>query len=237
MKKRFVILITLLAVCGAVYLASTLPSADASPAVTAREVLLGGKSVGEVLVDNQVVFRIRTSAGGYTPYQRSLIVAERLERLMGDSFQPEDVSIGVVNGQRVVTADGDVIITADANHARLNRTAPMTLAGTWAGRLRYAAAGKPVSDAPIVRPEVSLTPTAQKVVPIISVGQGVRVGGALVTGSRARLDEVKAVAQVETQYQDVARIRILVPVSTEDVVQQIRRVPQTAVIGLVDIEL
>jgi hypothetical protein len=46
-----------------------------------------------------------------------------------------------------------------------------------------------------------------------------------------------AVAQVEGQFGNAVRVRILVPVSTTNVVQNIRRVPGTSVIGLVDIQL
>lgn len=79
--------------------------------------------------------------------------------------------------------------------------------------------------------------TPQKVVPIISVGKGVRVGGALVTGSASKVDQVKAVAQVEGSFSKSVRVRILVPVSSENVVQKISRVPGTSVTGLVDIKI
>ena len=201
--------------------------AYASPAVTARETRLAGRSVGEVLVDGQVVFRIRTSAGGYTPFQRAQIVADRLEVLMGDSLQPEDITTGRVNGQEVVLAEGEVVVTADQEHARINATTPTALAKFWAQRVENAVEGQPVEE----------TPVGEKVVPIISVGTGTRVGGALVSGSRTRLDEVVAVAQIEGQLGTAVRMRALVPVSAEDVVREIRRVPETSVIGLVDIRL
>lgn len=201
--------------------------AYASPAVTARETRLAGRSVGEVLIDGQVVFRIRTSAGGYTPFQRAQIVADRLEVLMGDSLQPEDITTGRVNDQEVVLAEGEVVVTADQEHARINATTPTGLAKFWAQRVENAVEGQPVEE----------TPVGEKVVPIISVGTGTRVGGALVSGSRTRLDEVVAVAQIEGQLGTAVRMRALVPVSAEDVVREIRRVPETSVIGLVDIRL
>lgn len=231
MKGKFAAIL-LAAICISACLAfispdSTLPAASGSPAVTARESFLGGSSVGEVLVDDQVVFRIRTSAGGYTPFERAQVIAARLEQLMGDSLQPEDITTGRVRGLEVVLARGEVVVTADPAHALISDTTPIELADLWAQRLENAVAGRPVTE----------TPVAQKVVPIISVGSGARVGGALVAGAQDKLDEVKAVAQIEGDFGRSVRVRALIPVSTEDVVQEISRVPETSVIGLVDIRL
>jgi len=201
--------------------------ACASPAVTASENRLAGRSVGEVLLNGQVVFRIRTAAGGYSPVQRAQMVADRLALLMGDSLDPEDITTGRANDQYVVLAEGEVVITADPAHARLNQTTPVQLSELWAQRLANAVAGRPVAE----------TPVAEKVVPIISVGTGTRVGGALVTGPGESLDRVTAVGQIEGTLGRSVRARALVPVSSEDVVREIRRVPQTSVIGLVDIRL
>jgi hypothetical protein len=79
--------------------------------------------------------------------------------------------------------------------------------------------------------------TAQKVVPILSVGTGLRVGVALVAGSSEQVAKVKVVAQIEGQFGDRVRVRALVPVSSEDVIRNIQRVPGTAVIGVADIRL
>lgn len=202
--------------------------AEAMPATaSARQASIAGAEVGEVLIDGQVVFRIRTSAGGLSPYERAQTVAERLNRLMSKPVQPENIRAAIVNGQAVVLIYSEVVITADEEHAKLNNTTPTRLAGSWALQLSRAVQGLSVTE----------TPLAEKVVPIISVGSGTRVGGALVSGNRDRIDDVRAVAQVEGTMGDSVRVRILVPVSTENVVQEIRRVPETSVTGLVDIRL
>jgi hypothetical protein len=100
------------------------------------------------------------------------------------------------------------------------------LANTWAIRIS-SALGFSAADEPV----------AQKIVPIISIGSGTRVGGALVTGGTSALGQVVAVAQIEGKFGSAVRVRALVPVSTENVVSNIKRVPGTAVIGLVDIKL
>ncbi len=78
----------------------------------------------------------------------------------------------------------------------------------------------------------------QKIVPIISVGSGLRVGGALVTApSQASLKRVVAVGQLEGNFQKSVRVRVLIPVSSQNVVQKITRVPGASVVGLVDIKI
>ena len=229
--KLMILLIVAAAIGAAMYIPSarmtSTPAYAAPEEVMAQQVTINGRQAGEVLVDGQVVFRIRTSAGGFTPYQRAEIVAQRLRGLTDDSIRSEDVDMGRVNGQDVVMAGGHVIVTADRAHARLNGTTTSGLAALWSQSLSNAVAGRPVQA----------TRVGEKIVPIISVGSGTRVGGALVAGSSSRLDEVVAVAQIEGQFGNAVRVRALVPVSTENVVQNIRRVPETAVIGLVDIKL
>lgn len=230
MRKILLLVILITAVCAVIYLPLRMTSAPAFAAaqeVMARQVTIAGRQAGEVLVGGQVVFRIRTSAGGYTPYQRAQLAAQRIQGLMGDSLQPEDITMRRINGQDVVMAEGQVVVTADRREARLNGTTTSSLASMWSQRLSNAVAGDPVSS----------TPVGQKIVPIISIGKGTRVGGALVAGASSRLDQVVAVAQIEGTFGGSVRVRALVPVSTENVVSNIKRVPETAVIGLVDIKL
>jgi hypothetical protein len=236
MKTRLKIMLSVVAICLTIYVAASIigtkdgfpvSPAYAASEVTAKEATIDGSSVGEVFVGNDVVFRIRTSAGGYSPFQRAQLVAGRLQPLM-DNLQLKDITTGRMNGQEVVMAKGQLIITADTAHAGLNQTTPTILADLWATNLKNAVSGNPVT---------AETPVSQKVVPIISAGQGTRIGGALVAGAKSKLDEVVAVAQLEGQFGDSVRVKILVPVSSQDVVKDIRRVPETSVIGLVDISL
>ncbi|MFN4181948.1 MAG: hypothetical protein ACK4G3_01900 [bacterium] len=73
-----------------------------------------------------------------------------------------------------------------------------------------------------------------KAVPAISVGDGIRLGMVVVAGPEKQVDQVKAVAVLEGDFKDVARYRVLIPVSSEDVLKNVTRVPKTAVIGLLD---
>lgn len=68
-----------------------------------------------------------------------------------------------------------------------------------------------------------------KIVPIITVGSSLNVGVAQVAGEERDVRRCKAVAQLETDYKDRARIKILVPVQSEKIVQNIDRVPGVSV--------
>src|SRR5688572_8886212 len=82
------------------------------------------------------------------------------------------------------------------------------------------------------------TTMATKVVPIISVGRGRgAIGAAQVMGTRSRLDQVKAVAQLEGEFLGEFRIRAMIPVSTKDVVNNVKRVEGVGVSGILDLKL
>lgn len=227
--KLLLLLITVSAICALLYVPSSTtstPAYAASQEVVAREATIAGRQVGEVLVGDQIVVRIRTSAGGFSPYQRAQEVAQRIQGVTATSM-PSTIVMRRVNGQYAVVADGTLLVTAGPAEAQLNGMTTAGLANFWALRIS-SALGVRSGDA---------TPTSQKIVPIISIGSGTRVGGALVAGASSRLSEVVAVAQIEGTFQGSVRIRALVPVSTTNVVSNIERVPETAVIGLVDIKL
>jgi hypothetical protein len=77
-----------------------------------------------------------------------------------------------------------------------------------------------------------------KVVPILSVSnRGKNIGAAQVMGPRAQVNKVTAVAQVETDFARVIRVRAMIPVESKNVVQNIRRVVGVGISGLVDIKV
>ena len=91
-----------------------------------------------------------------------------------------------------------------------------------------AAAKKP---APKV---VEVQKLSKKIVPIVTIGSSLNVGVAQVQGAEKDVRRCKAVAQLETDYKDKARIKILVPVQSENIVQHIDRVPGVSVSALAD---
>lgn len=78
---------------------------------------------------------------------------------------------------------------------------------------------------------------ATKVVPIVSFGTGAYIGAAQVAGPKSKVDEVKAVAQIETEYQKEIRIKILVPVNTTNPVAGVKRVTGVGVSAVIDIKV
>jgi len=80
---------------------------------------------------------------------------------------------------------------------------------------------------------------ATKVVPIISVGRGVYVGAAQVSGPEEALKNVRAVAQVEAKYQWRWRMQIYLPISTEKPKGEVEKwvVKGVGVTALIDVKL
>ncbi len=80
-----------------------------------------------------------------------------------------------------------------------------------------------------------------KVVPILSVGQGVSAGAAQISGPIKAVDSVQAVAQVEGNVKigTSLRLKALIPVSTRSVKDstRLKRVYGVGITGLVDVRL
>ena len=77
-----------------------------------------------------------------------------------------------------------------------------------------------------------------KVVPIVSLGTGTRIGAAQVAGPRGdSIEKTKAVAQIEATFRDRIRAKILVPVDSENPVKQFRRVQGVGVSAIIDYKL
>lgn len=197
--------------------------------VASRERTVAGRSEGEVLVSDTVVTRIRSSAGGMTAPQRAVTAAARLDKALRDgNVKPADMRVAQMNGEYVVMAGNQLIVTADSYHAAANHTTPRKLAGMWRDNLAKAvstrvAAYRAEQDRPI-----------SKICPIVSIGSGVRVGVANVTGPASQVHQAAFVGQLETTFQKVVRIRIFVPIKAENGVD---RVPQVNVNAYGDVKM
>ena len=76
-----------------------------------------------------------------------------------------------------------------------------------------------------------------KVVPIVSMGDGTRIGAAQIGGtSKASVDQTQAVAQLETRFHGI-RISILIPIDSLNPLQQFRRVQGIGVTAIIDVKL
>jgi hypothetical protein len=79
-----------------------------------------------------------------------------------------------------------------------------------------------------------------KVVPIISGGINSRnaIGAAQVMGPRDKVDEVQAVAQLDQDlFGREVKIRAMIPISSREIVKDIKRVEGVGVSGIVDLKL
>lgn len=77
-----------------------------------------------------------------------------------------------------------------------------------------------------------------KVVPIVSLGSGTRIGAAQVAGPRQDgVAKVKAVAAIETTFRDRFRVKILIPVDSVNPLQRFVRVQGVGVSAVIDFKL
>lgn len=215
---------------------------------TARATMVDGREVGEVLVDNKVVMRIRTAAGGYSPFERAAKVAQRLDAALKTDLKPGDIHSAPFGSEAVVLGDHALLVTADAEHAHLNNSSSMGLAQDWATNLAGALGGQPgephmaqVGDTPAaVQPEIKEwvppEPYTDKIVPILSIGEGKHIGAARVSGPSSKVDLVQAVAQGETHFREVVEINAYIPISTKEPGKRLSRVQDCAVTALGDLE-
>ena len=79
--------------------------------------------------------------------------------------------------------------------------------------------------------------SATKVVPIVSLGDGTHIGAAQVSGPKQAVDRTKAVAQLETSFQDRLRVKVLIPIDSENPIQRFRRVQGVGVSAVIDLRL
>lgn len=79
------------------------------------------------------------------------------------------------------------------------------------------------------------TDYATKVVPIISVGSGKYVGAVQVVGPKGQVDKVQAVGQLEGSFNNIARAKALIPLTTKDVTN-LNRVQGVGVSAMIDLK-
>ncbi len=231
-----------------------------SPVVEARAHELEGQTVGEVMINDRVVIRMRTSAGGYTAPERAELIAERLRAWTGGPFSPYDLKIrDGAYGAAELRAHGQLIVTVNPQEAEALGSTAKGLARAWHDNIMMALGVQPAQvpydggadggtavaggDTDGATPSGGQQATSgwqpsepydDKIVPIVSVGEGVQVGVARVNGPKSKVGDVNACALVETHFQDVLEIDIFVPVTAAG---GLDRVQEVGVTGLGDIEL
>lgn len=215
----------------------------AAPVISDRAAQVNGQAVGEVLIDDTVVIRMRTAAGGFSAHERAMIVANRLQRWLSEPHSAHDLSVRMgPYGGAEVRAAGQLI--ADVNEAEANAIGSTAtgIANAWRNNIMMALGAEPAPVAtevaetpettdPAVEEPVAEEPEgfSDKIVPILSLGEGTRVGAARINGPRSKVNEVTAVTQLETSFRNYLEIDIYVPVKTEGGLDRVQQVGLTAV--------
>lgn len=75
-----------------------------------------------------------------------------------------------------------------------------------------------------------------KVVPIVSVGTNGYIGAAQVTGPASEVERVEAVAQLEASFNNVARVKGLVPIDSKNPVDA-SRIQGVGVSAIIDLKI
>jgi len=257
------------------------------PEAYAEGVVLDGEEHGIVVLGANQPLRIRTSAGGFTGYERALVVVSRLNSSLVAGLQGEQIQAEQYNGEWVVTGAGDNLITVNQAEADTRDLTRQQLADIWAANLRVAVdaawqtpepteaevaeeeqapppaeeeeaeqeqppaeevaetseeqppAGEEEAEEPTVaveewQPE---EPYKNKIVAIVSFGEGARLGIARVNGPESAVDRVQAVAQLETSYKDYLDVEIYVPIATKVPGRILDRVQGVGVTGVGDLRI
>ena len=232
----FVLALTVGVVLTAALLHAQQPATTTTPQVSARTATLNGQPVGEVLVGDTVVVRIRGQVGGFTQEERAQIVASRLQNALAQGYTWQDLRTVRTGSQYIVYLGNSMLVTADPRAARLQGMTAPQLASQWQGNLQTALR---TTGGPVVAGTQETWPAwtnvGNKIVPILSAGSpGVRLGAAQVIGPQERIDQVQAVFQVDLEFQRAARVRVFIPSST---LTGVNRVQGTAVSALLQYEL
>jgi len=204
-----------------------------------EDVTVSGLQGGRVTVAGQEVAVLVASGGGQDGHSRAVVVAERLNRQIRAGLQADDVTVQPGGGGYVIEARGSTLVTVTAVDARALGESARTLARRWAGNLREALGG-PRGDDGSDDTGGAWQPTERytdRIVPILSLIKGTRLGVARINGPASRVDRAQGVAQFSIDFSNFLEIDIYVPVSTKTPGKTIDRVQGVGVTGLGDVGL
>ena len=210
--------------------------------IRADRTRVDGEWVGDVLINDVVVVRMLRGWGQEDAYDAAREVAQRIDRAVQDGYGPTSFHPGANQGSPAVLAGERLIVPVDNYHAVANHSTRDGLAERWAENISAA-----LADAGVVsrRPGADAVHEdswyeehyTDKWVPILSVPDGIRIGAARVNGPVDDVKRTKAVAQIETPWQDTLEIDIYIPISTSDPGKFLSRVQGVGVTALADFDL
>jgi hypothetical protein len=204
------------------------------PKIDVRKSMDGDNEVGELLIDDQVIIQFRGHTEKLTPYERAVIVAERLKA----QIKPRDkmaISTGLIDGEHVVLVNEAAVATAVSGDGP-EGMAQREVAQTWAEALA-SALGVELVPPEQARPWQPDEPYADKIVPIVSLGKGKQIGAARVNGPETAVGRTQAVVQIETRMLSWFEVQVYVPISTKVPGEKLARVQGVAVTAVGDFRL
>lgn len=119
------------------------PGPQRTSSASSRPANIDGAVGGEVLVNSQVVWRIRAAAGGFSASERAGIVAARLQRFFAQHFTSEALAVVPVGPDAAIVWRHQLVVTVGSEDAHIAHTVPLALAGEWLRTLSRALSRAP----------------------------------------------------------------------------------------------
>lgn len=204
------------------------------PKIAAERIMDEDTEIGEVLIDDEVIIALYAHSNEYTPYERAVVIAERLKL----HLKPRDKMVlqtGMRDGAHVVLLNDAVLCTPLAE----DLPEGMTLAEgaqNWSESLGFAL-GVETVEPEIPEAWEADEPYEDKFVPIVSLGKGKRIGGARVNGPASAVSQTQAVVQIEAGMLKWFEVQVYVPISTKVPGETLDRVQGVAVTAIGDLRL
>lgn len=98
----------------------------------------GNSEAYELLVNNAVVLRYRSAAGGYSAEERARIILQRFRDIPSEQLFTQPIAAGTINGYPVIMLGDRLLITVTQADWEANDTTGPGLAGVWANNLSNA---------------------------------------------------------------------------------------------------
>jgi hypothetical protein len=126
------------------------------PDIKAEKLTQAGSVLGRVLIDETPVIEYLVTAGWYDGYERALIAAGNIRKVLSAGAASHHFRAGQISGYEAVVADGEKIVTVDPADAQYNQTPAVRLARSWADNIANAIALAERKAAGDKRPELSI---------------------------------------------------------------------------------
>lgn len=199
----------------------------------ANQVVVNNRNVGELMVDGDLIATVSTLTPDLTGFARAGIATTRLKSAFESDFTVGDIQTLEQNGIWVLWVGDKSIVSATSVDAQAAGMSTRDLAHSWRNNLVTTLF--PGSSLEV--DEEDYDTWEDKIVPLVALGSGLRLGGVQVTGPKDRIAECKAVIQLEGRLLDGKfRAKAMVPVGKTDY-KNFDRIPKVGVTALVDIKL